>query len=599
MRGRFERRRLLPGGDLVALSPVKTTGPVRSRAHAARLSRIAGLALALLAARPAGAVVSAGTTGYDGLDIAQILGAGAWYGQGYTGSRSVVANIEAGAVWNGHVTLTHVTTYFKGPGVTSAPTDLFPPDTPDYDQHATFVGHVLAGRESPGGPGPAVQRGMAYGAELWSGAIATVQSPGGFGTTFNSVVDTYQMAMLDGVGGRTADVVNSSWGGGGNNSAGNSTRARALDHLVYTTGKVVVFAAGNGGPSAGSVLDPAIMKNDIVVGAMSNPDGPTPYDLLAAFSARGPQSYALPISALSALILPGVRAPVDLVAPGTDFTLARYGGASGANAGQGNHDLTPDGYALFRSGTSYAAPTVAGMASLMVDAAKDRGLAHGTDGRVIRAVLMNSADKPAGWTNNAAINPEGVLTTTQGVDWAMGAGRVNMARAAEEFLNGTTDLPGLVGGSVQPAGWDFGLSSALADNEYTFGAPLLAGSVFTATLTWWADEGFDTSTRAESSVRFGNQDDLDLLLYRVGESGERTLVAQSSTKYNLTEHLFLSIPSTGSYLLAVRFVGVVYDFLGGPESEAYALAWNASIVPAPGAALVLTAMVLAPRRRRR
>src|SRR4051812_49861844 len=38
-----------------------------------------------------------------------LLGADRFYNAGFTGTNSVMANIEAGRVWNGHETLTHVT----------------------------------------------------------------------------------------------------------------------------------------------------------------------------------------------------------------------------------------------------------------------------------------------------------------------------------------------------------------------------------------------------------------------------------------------------------------------------------------------------------
>src|SRR4051812_46729982 len=38
----------------------------------------------------------------------QVVGATRFYDAGYTGTRALMANIEAGYIWNGHETLSHV-----------------------------------------------------------------------------------------------------------------------------------------------------------------------------------------------------------------------------------------------------------------------------------------------------------------------------------------------------------------------------------------------------------------------------------------------------------------------------------------------------------
>lgn len=551
---------------------------------------------AALSAR-AHAVISSGVSGYDGLNLNTYVGADRWYLEGYTGAGTVVANIEGGVPWSGHVTLAHVSTFFKGPGAPDAPLAWFPVGTPNYDRHATMVGHVIAGRSDPANPNAPLQQGIAHGAELWGGAVATTMTGTSFTTTFNSVVDTYQIALLDGLGGRTADVLNSSWGRSGTQT-GQSERVRALDALLYQTGKVLVFAAGNSGPGTGTVGDPAIMKNDITVGALGNQFGVPPYGGIASFSSRGPQGFSLPSSPTVASTVGGVRAPVDLCAPGEDITLARYAGASGGNTNAPVNDLTPNGYATYNNGTSFAAPIVAGAAALLVDAAQELGHARGVDGRVVRATLMNSADKPAGWTNNSVtIGP--TRTTTQGVDYTFGAGMLNLDRAFDQALSGTTDLPGLGGGTIDQMGWDFGQVSQANTTDYVFAAPLEAGTQFAATLSWFAQDTYDTQTRLESSALWGNQDNLDLQLFRVVDGFGPLLVGQSSSIYNLNEHLFFTIPATDEYFIRVKFTGVLYDFLGGPAEEVFGLAWRATFVPAPGAAALLALVGLQATRRRR
>src|SRR5689334_22425362 len=157
---------------------------------------------------PAWAVVSSNggaNPPYTGIDINSFVGADQFYLHGYTGSRAVVATLEAGHVWNGHETLGHVTTRIDA--------GLAAPNG-DFDWHATEVGFILAGR--PGGSDAGDwQRGIAYGADLWSGAIASSWNPNPTGAPWptrlmNFTPQSFQPViykeMVTGVGGQTADV---------------------------------------------------------------------------------------------------------------------------------------------------------------------------------------------------------------------------------------------------------------------------------------------------------------------------------------------------------------------------------------------------------
>ena len=71
-------------------------------------------------------------------DLNMLLGADRFYNAGLTGTNAVMANIEAGYIWNGHETLTHVA-YIPTSGGAAG----------EVDRHATWVGGVMGGR--PGG----------------------------------------------------------------------------------------------------------------------------------------------------------------------------------------------------------------------------------------------------------------------------------------------------------------------------------------------------------------------------------------------------------------------------------------------------------------
>ena len=124
-----------------------------------------------------------------------------------------------------------------------------------------------------------------------------------------------------------------------------------------------VFAAGNDGPLASTVASPAAGKNVITVGASEGvrpgwtdgcTTGPAQADNamdMAGFSGRGPA--------------PGQRAKPEVVAPGSHIQ-ARASVYSGYGATGICDGYYPPGQTLFgsSSGTSHAAPGVAGVASL-------------------------------------------------------------------------------------------------------------------------------------------------------------------------------------------------------------------------------------------
>lgn len=172
-----------------------------------------------------------------------------------------------------------------------------------------------------------------------------------------------------------ADVINMSLGGSQADD-GSDPLSLAVDALSEQTGTLFVIAAGNSGAEISS---PGSAATALTVGAVDRDDK------LAYFSSRGP-------------LVNSHAAKPELVAPGVDIVAAR---AAGTNLQQ-----PIDSYYEAISGTSMASPHAAGAAALLVQRHPD------WTGDKIKAALVGASDPLTG------IDP-----------WAIGAGRLNAARA--------------------------------------------------------------------------------------------------------------------------------------------------------------------------
>jgi hypothetical protein len=564
---------------------------------------------------PAWAILSDNTLNY----INQTVGATTFYENGFDGSSAIVANIEGGYIWDQHLLLTNDTVEFSDPSVTG-----------QYDLHATAVGSVINGSLPYNGftviDNTLVELsdffGIAPGAQVWSGAIATSwvnPGDGSYSGSFNisnaSFSTPYLEAMVTGVpqaSYQTADVITSSWGAS-SSTDGNSYISVVLDALVGESGKTLVVAAGNGGPATDTVYAPASGINALTVGGLQDDTTTPAYSQLAGFSSTSPSDFFIPGDTYgdTGTELYGVRACVDICAPSTSMILAYYGGNTGGGAFGYGASNPPNGELAYPfAGTSFATPIVASGAALVVDAGKTLypNDPHAIDGRVVKAILMNSADKPAGWNNGQYVNNSGVIFTSQALDYNYGSGLLDLNQAYTQYTGGTTDVvnpngsPTLTGGNVQPNGWAFGqithIPNATATVNYDITRPLQAGSTFAATLDWYANEiatPDEDYTDDGLDPQYGSFDNLDLSVYLLGGS-QPLLIAESASLYNSAQELYFNLPTTGLYMLQVSETNYVWNFTDATTTE-YGLAWT---VPEPtGCALLLVGSLAALRRRKR
>ena len=567
----------------------------------AMIVTVAGAAGAEPAPRPARLEFMAGPypTG-PFVFVNDAVGAGIFYNTGLFGSRSVIANVEAGFVWGGHEVFNRT-----GSGLGPAVDRLVaaPGVTGELDFHATMVGHVLAGTGYVPASGTSaasltyVGTGIAPFGTLWSGAIATAYSTsttsiGAFSSTPASTVPVYQK-FFQGISGTKADVINSSFGYG--DPAALEPESLSVDALAWEN-PTVTFVAAAGNDGSGQVGAPAAVYNGITVGSV----GGTGFRMPSGFSSHGPVDFYDPATET---MFERVRVAVDIAAPGERQFLAAYLGPTGGLAPLTDFTQDPsptDRYFANMDGTSFASPVVAGGVALMKDAAKYFNLpTSALDSRVVKAVLMATADETIGW-NNGQTTVDGVVRTTQALDYATGAGLVDLEAAGITYILGATrDLAGSVGGTIGGNGWDFGSVVTGSANDYAFGTSLTGTTQLQVSLNWFTGGVFDAAGFTGTRTSFAN---LDLQVWSMTSGSFATLVAESASLYNNSEMLRVTLPA-GDYGLRVTLPGMIYDVgATGGTAESYGLAWTTVPVPEPSAViLAATGLVLAGaviRRRR-
>jgi hypothetical protein len=567
-----------------------------------RLTASYGVGPAVIDGRTSGtAPFGTATTSVGGspFDVNAFVGASRYYGHTtpITGQNTITTNLEAGHFWNGHETLQHVatnTTNFVAGSQSWGGASI----SAKYDAHATWAAMLIGGRQTAVDP-ELRQLGIAPGTSLRSAAIASEWLGEAYATGFDFTLESFLIPYQATFG--AADVVNSSWGFGGD-SPGVEPLTVVMDAYAYqrpTTTYVV--SAGNFGAAADTVTSPGSGYNAITVAALG---GANAFDTVAEFSSRGPMAFGyLQGGGGPAVVVAGVRAAVDIAAPGTSLVSALYGGQTGGNntslANSLDYGSIPDAYSTVQ-GTSFSAPIVAGGAALVASAAKTLpSLSSNPDAMqsvVVKALLLNGADKTAGWNNGqqqVTVGSETFIRTTQALDWDVGAGRMNLDTTFDLQVNGQTDVAGTgtgVLGSVVKTGWDYGITLVGIANDYIIGDWLRGGTTFTASVAWMRSRFFDFNLLQYADIA---QADLNLSVWELDGSNQfTTLVARSESLYNTVEHLSFALPRSGFYGLRVEYplntfdntTDDVWGTAGFPQD--YGLSWQA--VPEP-ASLILAA----------
>jgi subtilisin family serine protease len=300
------------------------------------------------------------------LDVSvPLIGAPEVWNSGYDGSGTIIAILDTG------VDATHPDLDdLDDDPATDDPKVLFARDfsgdgtSNDLHSHGTHVAGITSGTNDE-------FTGVAPGAHLWNLKVLDRNGSGGSAGIIEAVMYAAEGADGQPNTGDEADVANMSLGGFA--SSDEDPMTLAVDY-ASENGVVFAIAMGNSGPSMFTIGTPGTARTAISVAASDDSDQ------IAGFSSRGPT--------------PGLKLKPDVTAPGVDIKSTVPGG----------------GYDSY-SGTSMAAPHVAGAAALVIQAHPEWNVA------MVKAALMNHSI---------------ILSGNQ--LWDQGAGRISLPESVSAPL---------------------------------------------------------------------------------------------------------------------------------------------------------------------
>ena len=429
-----------------------------------------------------------------------------------------------------------------------------------------------------------------------------------------SFVDTYAefSVFVDATPPSGAEVVNQSFAYVAEDQANIQYLDNAWDNYAASSNLLFVTAIGDGQTTSTApssyINPPADMYNGIGVGAYTGTEAGGIYS-------------------------PSTGAEATWVGPTWD--------------GRSKPDLVAPG-----QWTSYTAPIVSGVATLMVQAgsgtdlsapvglnASDSSIVNGsapayttaaTDIRTVKALLLNGAVKPVGWTNSYSVN-NGTYTynavstsATTPLDPRYGSGVVNAYNSYENLAGGehnyssaTTQsiaaLPSVTSaptanfsGSVSEAasatnpatvtGWNLATIAATSTNN--------AVENYDFNLTGTSQNSWDVTATLTWNKNYNASGINHLMLFLLNSAGQQvagsTSMVDNVQQININPALGINSIAPGQYDLAVEMLGGVNAI---STSDTYALAWNfvdPTSVPEPAALAIFAAglgMFMLQRKR--
>ncbi len=320
-----------------------------------------------------------------------------WDALGIDGEGVVVANMDTGVDW-GHPSLHSRYRGYDPKGFHQHRGNWFCATDEDYlypgdgHGHGTHTMGLMVGREE------GVGIGVAPGAQWIAVKVFDNQ-----GYTYDSWIHSGFQWLLapEGDVALAPQVVNSSWG----SDVGSDTTFGADIQALRAAGILTVFSAGNNGPGRGTIGSPASLGQTLAVGATDATD------VVASFSGRGPSPWG--------------KTKPDLVAPGVDVRSSAPGGA----------------YAYYH-GTSAAAPQVAGVAALLLQARPSLTVTE-TEGMLIDSARPLGEPIPNNDYGWGLVDARGAVVSA--VDAATVLGTVRRALDGSPLAGATVRSTALVG----------------------------------------------------------------------------------------------------------------------------------------------------------
>ena len=341
-----------------------------------------------------------------------------------------------------------------------------------------------------------------------------------------------------------ARIHSASWGSDSRGVYSGSDRV--VDTTLSTIEDMIfVVSAGNSGSGATTTGSPGNAKNAITVGALSHAGS----KLVASYSSRGPTTDN--------------RVKPDIMAPGSSVI-----SASGDSSTTGTIEAA---VSKSLSGTSMAAPTIAGNAGLMRQfftdgfyprGAKTAGDSYNPSGMALKAILLNGTNPILG--SNSTPTDQ---FSTGNYGWGRGWADSNLWFATTPSAFGDDNRRLRIFERTNASGLETG-----DVNEYTI-ANVQAGQELRATLTW-----YDPEAIGGAALTLVNNLDLEVTgpgstLYRgnVLSSGVSTPGGSADIR-NTVEQVRLTAPAAGSYTFRVKGTAVPGGSRSNTDRQGYALA---------------------------